>query len=238
MPRRILPPTVPGGERVTLTRLQLDQLVLASKLGLASVQEAELEDICTDHLVWVRFEKASSRASTATEIFEALQQQLDEVVTSITHILGTEDPQHHHVHLEIDEHLENGYPTESYSVDKLLRQIMALQRAGACALKEHKLIFGGRGRPATNEGLRMFIWKLADLFEQAGGRPTGPYQGMLEKPDSPFVRWVGLLNQYLPSDIRTKNTLLPDLVRDVCRVRRHKRRLRDARVRTRDLEGP
>jgi hypothetical protein len=226
MPRRILPPTVRGDERVTLGRELLDELRRVSNLPLASAQEAELEDICTDHLVWVRFEQASSLAGTATEIFDNLQTQLEDVVTSIAHILGTETPQHHHVHLEIDEHLEKGYPTESYSVDKLLRQIMALQRAGACALKEHKLMFGGRGRPATNEGLRMFIWTLADLFEQAGGRPTAPYQGMLEKPDSPFVRWVGLLNEYLPSDVRAKKALLPDLVRDVCRIRRHKRTLR------------
>jgi hypothetical protein len=72
----------------------------------------------------------------------------------------------------------------------------------------------------------MFIWGLADFFERAGGKATAPYQGILEKPDSPFARWVGRLNEFLPPDIQTKNTLLPDLVREVCKVRRHKRRLR------------
>lgn len=226
MPRRILPPTVSGGERVTLNRQQLDELVRVSNVHLTAGQEAEIEGICTDHLIWVRFEKASSAASTVAEILDDLQQQLQDVVTSVAHILGKETPQHHHVHVEIDEHFEKAYPTESYFVDKVHKGIMALQCAAARAGKEHRLLFGGRGRPPSNEGLRMFVWRLADLFECAGGNATAPFQGMLAKPDSPFARWVGQLNDYLPPDIRRKKSLLPDLVREVCRVRRHMRRLR------------
>jgi hypothetical protein len=107
MPRRLLPPTVLGGERVSLNWQQLDELQGVGNLPLTSAQEAELVDICTDYLIWVRFEQASSAASTASEIFDDLQCQLHDIVTSLYQLVGTQIPQHHHVHMEINDHFEN-----------------------------------------------------------------------------------------------------------------------------------
>jgi hypothetical protein len=201
VPLRIPPPTVSGGERITLTTQQLDELERVSSVSLTAARVAELEELCSDHLIWRRFEKASSASSTAVEIFDDLQKQLDELITSVADVLGKETPQHHHVHVEINEHFYNDNSTGS--AERALEEIMSLQRSVDRAYKGHKLIFGGRGRPRENEALRMFIWKLADCFENAGGRATAPYQGMLDKPDSPFARWVGRLNEYLPPEIRT-----------------------------------
>ena len=225
MPRRILPPTVPGGERVSLNRQQLDELARVGHIHLSSAQEVELQCTCTEHLILMRFEQASSPAATATEVFDNLLRQLHDLMGSISDLLGKETPQHHHVHMEIRDNLEKSDPAGSCTVNKLLDLITALYCAAGSARKEHQLIFGGRGRPSTNEGLRMFIWYLADFFEETGGKASAPYQGMIGRPDSPFARWVRLINSYLPPEIQAKDSLLPDLVREVCRIRRHKRRL-------------
>jgi hypothetical protein len=241
MPRRILPPTVKAGERVTLNRAQLDELARVSNLSWTPAQEAELEELCAEYSILRKFEEASAGPSTVTEILDDLQHQLRDLISSLSNLLGSprpgreqrgpdtpeymEPPQYHHAHMEIDDHLENGRPGGTCSVATMLEHNTNLLDAVNRAQNDHKLIFGSPGRPLTNEGLRLFIWKLADLFENANGTATAPYQGILEKPDSPFSRWVMQLNTYLPRKIRAKESLLPDLVREVCRVRREKGRL-------------
>lgn len=224
MPRKVFPPSVRGGKRVTLRKKQLRQLAEAGKLALSTQQEKDLQDTCTTYLVHSKFEQEGVLASAVTGVYEGLISDLSAVITSIAHVVGQETAQHHDVHVELEEKLEAVSSEET--VCTVLHRIMAFQSAAVEAREEHVSRFGGPGRPIENESLRAFIWDLANLFEAAGGKAGVTYRSIDNSLQSSFLTWLKTLNGFLPKQIQIKATALPDLVREVCRARNKKKKPR------------
>jgi hypothetical protein len=91
----------------------------------------------------------------------------------------------------------------------------------AMALSKHRAEFGGRGPHKKNVSLREFIWHLADVFDDAGGKPNASYQDRLSenewgKRDARFLRFCELLNSYLPSRVQAEPKALAEQVDQVC----------------------
>lgn len=221
MPRKIFPPSVRGGKRVTLRKKHFDQLAKAGGLVLSSQQEGALKDACTTYLVHSKFERKAVLASAVTGVYRGLIGDLGAVITSLTHIVGKETAQHHDVHMELDDQIGAVSPGENTCA--VLDRIMVFQSAAVRAHDEHVSRFGGPGRPIENESLRAFIWDLANLFEAAGGKAGVTYRSIDNSLQSPFLTWVKTLNGFLPKNIQVEATALPDLVREICRARNRKK---------------
>ena len=180
-------------------------------------QEAELKELCDDYLIATDFERGAVRGSTVTRVYTDLIKKTGSVITSLAHILGQETPQHHAVHVELEDHLRGKKADDA--VRAVFDQFMNFQKIVRKARDEHVSGFGGRGRPMRNESLREFIWKLGDLYELAGGRAGVTYEPIDGSLTSPFLAWVIKINGFLPPRIQAKSTTLPDLVRELCRLR-------------------
>lgn len=230
MPRKVFPPSVKGGSRVTLRRKQFEGLAKASRLAFSLELQVSLQDVCTDYLINSEFERQAVLASAVTSVYESLITELGVVVTSLAHIVGKETAQHHEVHVELDDQLHAVSPGDTVYI--VLRRLMSFQRAAIKARDEHVSRFGGPGRPIENESLRAFIWELANLFEAAGGKAGVTYRPIDNRLRSPFLAWVKKLNGFLPKRIQVKGTALPDLVREVCRARNKKKKKKSIRKRS------
>jgi hypothetical protein len=226
MPRKLFPPSVKGGARVRLRRKQLDELAASSALALSPEQEVNLQEVCSEFLISAKFERKGGPGSSATRVYESLISELGSTVTTLSDILGQGTPQHYQVHGELDDHIQSVAP--EYDTAQVLERIAEFQQVVVKARDDHVACFGGPGRPMKNESLRAFIWSLADLFEAAGGKARVTYEPIEGRLRSPFLTWVKKINTFLPSKIRASATALPDLVREICRLRNGKARRRKA----------
>ncbi len=223
MSRLLLPHSVPGGERCQLSKAQLDRLAAVAAHALTHEQERRLSEICDNHVCWKRFEQEATGAGSATPVFIQVRKDLSNLVNTLTNIMGMDTPQHHHVHVHVNEQLENTYSEKTDPTHAVWEQLRQVQLAVDRSYRKHKRLFAGPGRSQTTEGIRMFIWALADLFEEAGGKASANFKGFKDRPDSPFLRWVTEINRCLPVEARGRPTALPYLVRSVCRSRARRR---------------
>ena len=223
MSRLILPPSVSGGESLSLDRAQLALLAAVGQRLLTKKQECRLTEICKNHVYWKKFERESVGAYSATRVFTDVIKDLTRLSNTLANMIGMQTPQHHHVHILVNSHLERIFSEQTDPAHTAWEQIRAFQYATDRAFAEHRKLFAGPGRSQTTEGLRMFIWDLADLFERTGGKASANFKGFKDRPDSPFLRWVIEINSFLPIEARARPTALPYLVRNVCRSRVRRR---------------
>ncbi len=142
----------------------------------------------------------------------------------MTKIVDHQEPQHEAVYFELAERLADRNLT-SCNVGATQRALRDLGNAAEEAAATHETETGGRGRP-PQEALREFIWRLADLFEEAGGRPRVWIRHDVGRIDSPFMRWVATINDCLPETSKAETRSLPELIHSVTEAR-HKRRRAD-----------
>ena len=221
MPRKIYPPTVRGGRRVHLRKKQFEALEEVGGRPLSREHRAELKALCDDYLISSEFERRAVQPSAVTNVYDNLIKKTGSVIASLAHILGRETPEHHAVHVELEDHLRR--INADNAVRAVFDQFSSFQGAVVRARNEHLSDFGGRGRPMKNESLREFIWKLGNLYELAGGRAGVTYKPIDDSLSSPFLAWVVKINEFLPQAIKAKSSALPDMVREIC-VRNNKRK--------------
>jgi hypothetical protein len=160
--------------------LKLDKLLAGPVLNL---NELSYAIICL-RANWSGFNlSAIEKTSLIARQFDNLQHRL-------------ECPQSEAVYVELVERFAPPRRT-GYAVAVIHRNLLDPERAAAAAEAAHKAEINGRGRP-PQEAFREFIWRLADAFENIGGIARVWQRHDLGELDSPFMRWVKQLCDYLP----------------------------------------
>lgn len=150
-------------------------------------------------------------------IYQQLKRRALSLGDLITYIIGQDDPQSEAVYVELVERFAPPRRT-GHAVEVIHRNLLDLERAAAAAGAAHKAEMGGRGRP-PQEAFREFIWRLADVFENIGGKARVWQRHDREKLDSPFMRWVTQLCDYLPDGYRPDSKKLPEQIHSVTEAR-------------------
>jgi hypothetical protein len=221
MARNITPDCIDGGQSFSLSSEQLAAIAEFTGYSFGNEQGKEIENLYRQYLIERDFECRAVPSIDARETCDELvklSSALDKVLRKVE---GPNTAQEA-LYFDIQEALSGSYPNSADPYREVRSASLALDDAARRVKALYRSCYGGPGRPPRKEALRDLIWRLAILVE-SGRPPAAPYQDDIGKPDSPFVRLVCLLNDYLPESAREDARKLPDVVRSVLQQRKKRR---------------
>src|SRR5437868_30187 len=116
MARNILPSSIEGGQRFSLTPAQRANLANMGRRTLTRTQEKRISNLCTDYIIGRDYEREGISPSDVSEIYKRLKTRTFGLQNIVDQIANQKLQMHRVVHRELDECLAKLHSWTSGSV--------------------------------------------------------------------------------------------------------------------------
>ena len=185
-----------------ISKLQFQELEAVGKIKLSSEIRADIQWAIEIYLTeWTAENNAASKKSV-DDLYKKLIGQAQKLSNTLREIHLCQKPETCGVSRTLELTLFNLYPDRDEPLFDSFLEVHNIHAATIKAKETHENLFPGKSGPSENLSRRGFIYKLCECFDAAGGRPSAHFQDLKNCRDTPFVRFLYLINSYLPDGIR------------------------------------
>jgi hypothetical protein len=153
MARKILPSSIKGGQRFSLSAEQRANLAKTGRRALTRAQEREIEKLCLDYLILRDFDGEGIPPSPVTEIYKKLKTKTFRLMTIVALMANQEQQKHRVIHRELEKVLAKPHSSTLEPVEAVHYALIDLHGAAEKGKKESSKItsrlYEQRGRSTT-----------------------------------------------------------------------------------------
>jgi hypothetical protein len=189
-----------------------DEIEDAFSVRLSNAHRLELRRLIRKHVHRFREWRRAPTPAGKSDSFEAITDKLSAALHSFTLLSQNPDAEDTIWIVQMFEEESQPLSEAVLKIEEIRSTVDRLSPLYAAKFKRQ-----GRRR---KEPKRDAIWAYADFFEASlGANATASYRADLEEPHTRFLRFLHIIRDHLPPDVREDFMKLHEMARDVLRAR-------------------